>query len=50
MNFVKITDLFYYINDGTHDTPIYTETGIPFIVSKMSHQILVVNQSLFLMN
>lgn len=30
MNFVKITDLFYYINDGTHDTPIYTETGIPF--------------------
>lgn len=30
MNFVKMTDLFYYINDGTHDTPIYTETGIPF--------------------
>lgn len=30
MNQVKITDLFYYINDGTHDTPIYTNVGIPF--------------------
>lgn len=27
---VKITDLFYYINDGTHDTPTYTDVGIPF--------------------
>ena len=30
MNKVKITDLFCYINDGTHDTPIYTDVGIPF--------------------
>lgn len=30
MELVKITDLFYYINDGTHETPIYTEVGVPF--------------------
>lgn len=30
MELVKITDLFYYINDGTHETPIYTEAGVPF--------------------